>query len=244
MLGVATSVTNWARGASQHDRLRVSNSNIADFLHPDVNIVHIRRPQLRLPEDRLRKHIADHPSYHSKLKINVADPEEAVATRLLDTQTFEDSTLRRLLLNDICEVVNQCGRHLGYDELSVKLEVVRRTSCPKWHADSVGMRCLCTYVGQGTWFVENRHVQRSWSWQQGDLVAAVEDVDDSSAQQSGPGDLLLLKGHKWEDNYGMGAVHKSPDILPGDLDCARLLLTVDDTPSSPHGSNCGCAGHS
>ena len=44
----------------------------------------------------------------------------------------------------------------GYDSINVKLEVVPWTKCPRWHADSVGLRLLCTYVGRGTWWIENR----------------------------------------------------------------------------------------
>jgi hypothetical protein len=39
---------------------------------------------------------------------------------------------------------------------------VRNTSCPKWHADTVRLRLLCTYAGPGTWFVANR-CGRGWA---------------------------------------------------------------------------------
>lgn len=39
-------------------------------------------------------------------------------------------------------------RAAGYEHVNVKLEVVGRTSCPKWHADTVTLRSLVTYVGQ------------------------------------------------------------------------------------------------
>ena len=38
----------------------------------------------------------------------------------------------------------------------MKLEVIADTPCPRWHADHVGLRCLCTYIGEGTWWIENR----------------------------------------------------------------------------------------
>lgn len=37
-----------------------------------------------------------------------------------------------------------------------KLEVLAGTPCPRWHADHVTARLLCTYTGPGTWFVPNR----------------------------------------------------------------------------------------
>lgn len=62
--------------------------------------------------------------------------------------------------------------------------------------------------------------------------------------------MLLLKGHAWPGNYGLGAVHRSPDVgePPGGGGDAgpRLLLTVDDVlPAEGHGEHaayaaCGC----
>ncbi len=41
-------------------------------------------------------------------------------------------------------------------ELRAKLEVITRQSCPRWHADTLGVRALVTYQGPGTLFVRNR----------------------------------------------------------------------------------------
>lgn len=86
-----------------------------------------------------------------------------------------------------------------------------------------------------------RHVKRRWHWPDG--VAAVESVDEHYAQQTRPGDILVLKGHDYDGGSynGCGAVHKSPE-LNTDLDLdrdsvgaradvgssLRLLLTIDD----------------
>jgi hypothetical protein len=81
-------------------------------------------------------------------------------------------------------------------------------------------------------------------------TSLVSNLAHASRLQAGEGDLLLLKGHAADGNYGMGAVHKSPQVAtdeesevggpPGGSKQAqeglRLLLTVDDTAA------CAC-GH-
>ncbi len=47
--------------------------------------------------------------------------------------------------------------------------------------------------------------------------------------------MLFLKGHAALGMYGMGAVHRSPDVVPGGP--LRLLLTVDDVVRE---DACGC----
>lgn len=81
----------------------------------------------------------------------------------------------------------------------------------------------------------SRFVKRKWDLLSG--AVAVDAVDESHAVQCGEGDILVLKGHLYEGNFGNGAVHKSPDIetewgiTSSDLATPnkRLLLTVDDS---------------
>ena len=48
-----------------------------------------------------------------------------------------------------------------------------------------------------------RHVRRSWRLRDGLLLeVSVASVDEKFAQQAGTGDMLLLKGHSWPENYG------------------------------------------
>ncbi len=80
-----------------------------------------------------------------------------------------------------------------------------------------------------------RHVKRRWLWG-GEGGVAVASVQEQHARQAGCGDLLLLKGHAFPGNYGLGAVHKSPGVPPGGR---RLLLTIDDVVGVPGGCACG-----
>lgn len=127
----------------------------------------------------------------------------------------------------------------------VKLETVTKTTCSRWHADHVAVRALVTYVGAGTEFVDNRHVDRKQLL----LSLGVQDTGgyalrrSATVHRAGPGDVLLLKGHAYEGfdgRYaccyswhahqsvcaGRGAAHRSPQGAT--VDAPRLLLTVDD----------------
>jgi hypothetical protein len=43
-----------------------------------------------------------------------------------------------------------------------------------------------------------RHVSRSWQWERdGTLLPVVAAVDEPRHRRAGPGDVLVLKGHKW-----------------------------------------------
>ncbi|KAL0051293.1 hypothetical protein WJX82_005092 [Trebouxia sp. C0006] len=89
------------------------------------------------------------------------------------------------------------------------------------------LRCLCTYVGEGTYFVPNKAVNRH-NWMR---ALGIRDTNGfgvksaTSVQQATEWDVVLLKGEAFPGNQGAGAVHKSPDAS---AECPRLLLTVDE----------------
>ena len=39
----------------------------------------------------------------------------------------------------------------GYSEVEASLELIKGVTCPRFHADSVEVRCLCTLCGPGAW---------------------------------------------------------------------------------------------
>jgi hypothetical protein len=83
-------------------------------------------------------------------------PEHAQRTAEYLVRDLPDPDLQQLVYQDVISIAQQLGRVLGPGPLSVKLESLDRQACPKWHADFVGVRCLVTYTGPGTWYVPNR----------------------------------------------------------------------------------------
>lgn len=87
----------------------------------------------------------------------------------------------------------------GFHAIDATLEVVEGLSCPRWHADSVECRCLCTWVGPGTLYVPNSFADRhrmAAPWPDDpDERRWLGVTDRFAVRQAGEWDLLLLKGH-------------------------------------------------
>lgn len=92
-------------------------------------------------------------SLYLQAKIDVSKPE-AASEYLLSAVLQPD--LQQQLQIDVCQAVQLISEALQLDHVHVKLQLIQQQSCPNWHADTVGMRLLCTYAGPGTWFIENR----------------------------------------------------------------------------------------
>lgn len=241
---------------------------------PSCNVSLVKRKIQQDKLDSLARLLHEEPSLFARATIHSSHYLPQIKTQIEEKLLIQCKSLRHhlgamwvdeaaaFLSDDIASAVDIYNRARGggagggeVDLVNVKLEAVENVRCPKWHADSVGLRLLITYVGQGTFFVENRHVKRSWDSIQGshgdrepNFFSSVVSVDDSHASQAGTGDVLLLKGHKWQapaiphleelslidrltlatlqgSFSGLGAVHKSPE---SDESERRLLLTIDD----------------
>ncbi|MEW5302082.1 MAG: hypothetical protein WDW36_004892 [Sanguina aurantia] len=240
----------WATGTFRHDRCRVSPHPV-DLKDPEVNIAHLRRPSL-LPVRKVEREV-QHLGLGFKRKASLPStplpatlqewlqtPASAPATELL--RDLRDEGVRAQLLQDIFATARTLRSDLGFESVGIKLQVVSQTSCPKYHADHVGVRALVTYCGPGTWFITNRYATREWHWFDADV--SVSRVDPSKAVQAAAGDVLFLKGHTYDGgaNFGMGAVHRSPDIEEDGS--PRLLLVVEDQDFAQHDHDaavCSCA---
>ncbi len=117
---------------------------------------------------------------------------------------------------------------LGCSAIGIRLEVLRTTMCPGFHADRTGIRLLCTYRGPGTEWIDDRTIDRT------KLGAGSAGLGDDRSGLFGPRtvvhaampfEVVLLKGSLWQGNESRGAVHRSPTVS---LDQApRILVAMD-----------------
>ncbi|MFK7742318.1 MAG: DUF1826 domain-containing protein [Planctomycetota bacterium] len=130
------------------------------------------------------------------------------------------------LAEDVFGLCGMFSELLCADEVMVSLESPDDATCPRFHVDRVGIRMLVTYVGPGTEWLPDEHVDRRW------LGSAGMDLPDDEnglmrpgamVQQVSPFDVVLLKGEAWPGAEDFGAVHRSPDPTGQ----ARVLLRVD-----------------
>ncbi|ONF44099.1 hypothetical protein BTO32_07370 [Marinobacter lutaoensis] len=124
-----------------------------------------------------------------------------------------------LWLDDVNQLVEMFCCLFEPQAVGVRLHVVDRPLCPRFHTDRVPVRLLCTYSGPGTEWLPEHRVRRSGSG--GPLPEQV--VDASDIQHIPAGAVALLKGEAWIGNEGRGIVHRSPCLNPE----PRLMVGLD-----------------
>jgi len=132
------------------------------------------------------------------------------------------------LLQDMAYLADIYGELIGCPQVGIRLEVLDRAMCPRFHVDRTGVRMLCTYHGQGTEWLSEEAADRS---KLGSLAQGLPDEtsglirNPAAIRQAPPYALLLLKGTQWQGNDGRGAIHRSPALDP--LQPCRVLLALD-----------------
>ncbi|WP_434767187.1 DUF1826 domain-containing protein [Pseudomonas triticicola] len=143
-----------------------------------------------------------------------AEPDLAgLASGLRDLQGFEG------FISDLKWLVSAFACLLGARRIGVRLRVLDKAMCPRFHVDHVPVRLITTYAGIGSQWLEEGAMDRAQLGQ-----ANAEPQDAASIRQLNSGDVALLKGEKWHGNEGFGLIHRSPHPAPGER---RLLLTLD-----------------
>lgn len=131
------------------------------------------------------------------------------------------------LLNDIAELVSMFCCLFDQERAGLRLAVLNRAMCPRFHVDRVVCRLISTYHGAATEWLAHETVDRS---KLGPRIPAIPDLEaglfkrGSDIQRLSCGDVALLKGELWPGNDHAGLVHRSPVVS---ADTPRLLLTLD-----------------
>jgi len=120
---------------------------------------------------------------------------------------------------DVSWLVSAFACLLGAQRIGLRLRVLDKAMCPRFHVDHVPVRLITTYAGIGSQWLKEGAMDRR---QLGKPDA--EPLDDSLIQQIISGEVALLKGEKWHGNEGFGLIHRSPQPARGER---RLILTLD-----------------
>jgi hypothetical protein len=108
-----------------------------------------------------------------------------------------------VLAADIVGLSRSFLTQFGVEEASLRVEVVDKQSCPKFHCDNVRIRLVTTYHGPTTEYVRA---------DEPDLVRAAPLFA-----------LVFLKGHK-HSSHADAVHHRSPGVPPGGK---RLCVILD-----------------
>ena len=107
------------------------------------------------------------------------------------------------LAADIAGLARSFLTHFGVTEASLRVELVDKTSCPKFHCDNVHVRLVATYHGPGTEYV---------------FVSEPEVVRAAPTSA-----LVFLKGHR-HPAHADAVLHRSPPVPPEEK---RLCAVLD-----------------
>jgi hypothetical protein len=106
---------------------------------------------------------------------------------------------------------------LGAKRIGLRLRVLDKAMCPRFHVDHVPVRLITTYAGVGSQWLKEGAMDRQ-------QLGQANAEPHANIQQLSSGDVALLKGEKWHGNEGFGLIHRSPQPAAGER---RLILTLD-----------------
>jgi hypothetical protein len=120
---------------------------------------------------------------------------------------------------DVAWLVSAFACLLDAKRIGLRLRILDKAMCPRFHVDHVPLRLITSYAGVGSqWLREGVMARRRL----GDPAAEPE--DQALIERAAAGHVLLAKGEKWIGNEGGGLIHRSPQPAQGER---RLLLTLD-----------------
>ncbi|WP_338484729.1 DUF1826 domain-containing protein [Pseudomonas trivialis] len=118
---------------------------------------------------------------------------------------------------DVSWLVSAFACLLGAKRIGVRLRLLDKAMCPRFHVDHVPVRLITTYAGIGSqWLREGVMDRRALGQPEAEPSERIEQVQC--------GEVALLKGTKWHGNEEHGLIHRSPALKAGQR---RLILTLD-----------------
>ncbi|WP_070967764.1 DUF1826 domain-containing protein [Vibrio sonorensis] len=195
--------------------------SLTDIYHPNCNIALWQRPLMAELEISAKYIANEFPSLQLSEAVTPSDAESVLNDK------FGQDEKAKPVSRDIAVLVDMFCCLFDAKRAGLRLTVLEKAMCPKFHVDRVPVRLVTTYCGAATEWLANAGLDRSKlgaggigkSDEESGLMQSVDDIHKLSV-----GDVALLKGELWEGNEGTGLVHRSPN--PKDSP-ARLLLTLD-----------------
>lgn len=177
-----------------------------------------------------KRHMPLHIAEFARLLLSLNEPlAESLCLELADEDAEPDlsglaSGFRDLegyegFIADLKWLVSAFACLLGARRIGLRLRVLDKAMCPRFHVDHVPVRLITTYAGVGSEWLKEGAMDRRQLGQ-----ANAEPMDTTQIQQLKSGEVALLKGEKWHGNEGFGLIHRSPQPAPGER---RLILTLD-----------------
>lgn len=207
----------WGQGGSmsRHMAQDKQPTVLSDIYKTEINIAIWRRQK----QFSVKEFLALNPTFQKEM---ILTPQDALShiNEFFDNNMTEVSEDIALLVDMFCYLfeLKQAG---------MRLKVLDRAMCPKFHVDKVPCRLVTTYQGMATQWLPHELVdQTKLGWGCNGLPDSESGLyqSESDIQQLDCGDVALIKGTLWEGNENAGLVHRSPGLIANEK---RLILTLD-----------------
>jgi hypothetical protein len=186
---------------------------LTDIYQEDTNMVVWKRNLANNLEQAADAIIESQPTLEELL---VVSPEEAFDSV---KKLLGGSPEAELLAEDIANLVDMFCCLFDLKRGALRMTVLDRAMCPRFHVDRVPCRLVTTYQGIATEWLPHNVADRS---KPDELSGLFDNISDIQQLQSG--DVGLMKGELWHNNEGAGLIHRSPQV-PNNT--RRLVLTLD-----------------
>ena len=109
--------------------------------------------------------------------------------------------------------------------VGLRVTATDRATCPRFHSDQVGLRLLCSWLGEGTeWLAEEDVIREPAERPDMSTRFAAGSVRPGGVvRQMRPFAVGVFKGDRWPENQGRGAMHRSPQPMG-----RRLVASLDE----------------
>jgi hypothetical protein len=188
---------------------------LSDIYKEEINIAIWRREK----QFSVKEFLALNPTFQKEM---ILTPQDALS-RI--SESFNNNMTE--VSEDIALLVDMFCYLFELKQAGMRLKVLDKAMCPKFHVDKVPCRLVTTYQGTATEWLPHEVVdQTKLEWGCNGLPDSKSGLYQrkSDIQRLDCGDVALLKGTLWEGNENAGLVHRSPELIANEK---RLILTLD-----------------
>lgn len=188
---------------------------LSDIYQEDINIAIWRRQK----QFSVKEFLTLNPTFQKEM---ILTPQDALS-RI--SESFDNNMTE--VSEDIALLVEMFCYLFELKQAGMRLKVLDKAMCPKFHVDKVPCRLVTTYQGIATQWLPHELVdQTKLGWgcngfpdSESGLYQSERDI-----QQLDCGHVALIKGTLWKGNENAGLVHRSPGLIANEK---RLILTLD-----------------
>lgn len=202
------------------------NANVLPHIYDqNTNIVIWQRDLEQVLTNAVNTLISTNAIKPLELAVSPDDAFDKLVTALKPDDNNRDET--DALCKDIALLVEMFCCLFDLKHAGLRLKILDKPMCPRFHVDKIPCRLVTTYQGVATQWLNHSDVERS-KLGTGNLGKPDEESglfkSLNNINQLNQGDVALLKGEYWDENEGAGLVHRSPPVAANEQ---RLLLTLD-----------------